>query len=92
MLNLEKGETIKLYCTAKGNPKPDITWYRDAVKIVTQGNKRVWDGNGYLLISNFDESMVGQYNCRAENVLGTTDSEQVKIDLTREKCKSFLES
>ena len=59
------------------------------MKIVTQGNKRVWDGNGYLLISNFDESMAGQYNCRAENVLGTTDSEQVKVDLTRQKCKSL---
>ena len=65
-----------------------MTWYKDGA-VCDEGNawpvKRT-NGND-LLISRFDENNRGMYFCRAENALGTTDSDPVKVDL---KCKSLL--
>lgn len=77
----ERDDTVKLYCTAKGNPSPAVIWYKDG-NVVSDRN--AWTVTNDLLISRFDENNIGLYYCRAENALGTTDSDPVKVDL---KCK-----
>ena len=83
----ERGGTVKLYCTARGNPQPQMIWYKDGTKCADGNAWTVKRTNGNdLLISQFDENNRGMYFCRAENALGTTDSDPVKVDL---KCKGL---
>ena len=77
---------ILFYHFVKGNPPPVVTWYKDGV--LHEYNQRSWSSQDDLIISNFDQSDVGDYKCRAENILGVTDSDTAKIEL---KCKFFFE-
>ncbi|XP_032903835.1 basement membrane-specific heparan sulfate proteoglycan core protein isoform X4 [Amblyraja radiata] len=64
--SVTEGEMVELHCQVTGQPQPRITWYRTAGPLTT--NHQV-DGS-VLRILRTSTADVGDYVCRAENVLG----------------------
>ncbi|XP_078281510.1 basement membrane-specific heparan sulfate proteoglycan core protein [Rhinoraja longicauda] len=64
--SVTEGETVELHCQVTGQPQPRITWYRSAGALTT--NHQV-DGS-VLRILRVTSADVGDFICRAENVLG----------------------
>lgn len=60
--------TIKMECAATGYPAPDIVWYRNGERIVSN-SVTVVDG-GLLRIHSVDPKDEGIYQCFAGNVVG----------------------
>lgn len=66
---LEPGAGPKLRCRAEGNPRPEITWYKDGIPIRNSENALV---EGFSLkLYNLQESDEGRYMCRVFNKLGS---------------------
>ncbi|XP_041062394.1 basement membrane-specific heparan sulfate proteoglycan core protein isoform X1 [Carcharodon carcharias] len=67
--SVSEGEMLELRCQATGQPEPRITWYRTAGSLTT--NHQV---QGHVLrILRMSPAEVGDYICRAENVIGTRE-------------------
>lgn len=60
--------TVRLECSATGYPEPDIEWYRNGEKILTNSVTSV-DG-GQLRINSVDPKDGGIYQCMAKNEIG----------------------
>lgn len=66
------GETAILYCSAKGEPTPTITWTSPAHRaIVPVSDKYQIANDGTLHIHKIQRFDVGNYTCTARNVAGT---------------------
>lgn len=73
------GENILLYCAVEGDPDPLITWFKgnkllaNSSTIYGKINKKMFlSMNKQLLrIVNTEFDSFGEYNCKAENHLGT---------------------
>nr|XP_055073733.1 receptor-type tyrosine-protein phosphatase S-like isoform X2 [Misgurnus anguillicaudatus] len=61
-----------MWCTASGNPKPEITWFKDFLPIdLNTSNGRIKQlKSGALQIKNAEETDQGKYECVASNVEG----------------------
>lgn len=57
------GETVDLHCFARGNPEPNIQWYKDGIIV---GNSNI------LKIFNVTENHSGNYKCMAANNISTS--------------------
>ncbi|XP_072334658.1 basement membrane-specific heparan sulfate proteoglycan core protein isoform X2 [Scyliorhinus torazame] len=73
--SVSEGEMLELYCQVTGQPQPRITWYRAAGSL--SANHQV-DGPR-LRILHMTPADIGDYVCRAENVLGMRE---VKFSVT----------
>lgn len=62
---------ITLECFANGDPKPQVLWYKNGQRIITD-SRVYFDSFGYLVITQVRVSDAGEYLCRAENVAGLT--------------------
>lgn len=56
------GSELKLTCIAEGNPKPTVIWSKDGSRF-TAGET--------LTISEVNLQNAGDYQCLADNVIGT---------------------
>nr|XP_045601913.1 protein sidekick-like isoform X1 [Procambarus clarkii] len=69
------GKTLTIPCSATGIPIPYITWYRDAVNVITLDDNRYRVLlNGSLAISAVHINDTGMYQCLATNVAGETSA------------------
>ncbi|XP_010788680.1 B-cell receptor CD22 [Notothenia coriiceps] len=76
-INIVEGQNVTLRCSAKGNPDPTFTWYKnEKAGDVNVKNFAVWD------IPSIGESWGGEYQCEAINRHGTNKSDFVKINVT----------
>ena len=68
---------MNLNCSAKGKPKPIITWTRlSDNRVVT------------MPLININRHDAGDYRCTAENGVGTPSTRSVTIDV---QCKYYVE-
>jgi hypothetical protein len=62
----QEGATLELECNARGNPPPEITWFRDGKKVVADDEVYITD-NGLVILSA-TRKMSGIWKCVAKNV------------------------
>ena len=66
--------SVKLYCSAGGLPRPSVSWYLDESALVPVDNGTdgvyVLDDGWTLLIEGAQLIHAGRYLCRAVNVAG----------------------
>ncbi|XP_022250109.1 pro-neuregulin-2, membrane-bound isoform-like [Limulus polyphemus] len=78
-------EQLRLRCKVKGNPQPQIEWYRNEtllnentrIKITTKRRSSV------LTINRAKRRDSGWYRCQASNVLGPPAVSKTKIEIVR---------
>ncbi|KAK5862001.1 hypothetical protein PBY51_017434 [Eleginops maclovinus] len=71
--DIVEGQPVILNCSAKGNPDPTFTWFKNKEAVGLKD--RVWD------IPSITESGKGEYHCKATNRHGTQTSNLVIIDV-----------
>ena len=91
------GQTVSVYCTARGKPQPTVTWYKDSglinsltypdIQITTTvvDNTTVQSGITITYITDTDE---GIYTCSGSNTLpnGTvTNIRSFTLEMTGSK-------
>uniref|UniRef100_A0A7E4WD61 Peroxidase n=1 Tax=Panagrellus redivivus TaxID=6233 RepID=A0A7E4WD61_PANRE len=72
------GDRVVFKCTARGEPRPDITWMFEGSDIpFIRGHFTVSDDGTELIINNVNRQDHGRYTCMAGNSVGamTTDVE-----------------
>lgn len=72
-LTIKAGENIKLNCSIRGRPVPQVTWYKDGKEV----DKMLVDittviGSSSLFIRDADRNDRGIYTVEAKNSSGTT--------------------
>ena len=72
-----EGGNVNMNCSAKGKPKPRITWTRLSD-----------NSNVTMPLININRHDAGDYRCTAENGVGTTSTRGVTIDV---RCKYYVE-
>jgi hypothetical protein len=60
----QEGATLELECNARGNPPPEITWFRDGKKVVAD---EVYITDNGLVILSATRKMSGIWKCLAKN-------------------------
>ena len=73
-----EGGNVNLNCSAKGKPKPRISWTRLSDNSVVT-----------MPLINITRHDVRDYRCTAENGVGTPSTRDVTIDV---QCKYYVES
>uniref|UniRef100_A0A665UVQ1 Ig-like domain-containing protein n=1 Tax=Echeneis naucrates TaxID=173247 RepID=A0A665UVQ1_ECHNA len=73
--NSSQGESVTLTCSAKGNPEPQISWFKGETQLSSEAK---WT------ITSINDSQSGEYYCKAENTHGIVRSEPVFINVTCE--------
>ncbi|KAM3829280.1 sialic acid-binding Ig-like lectin 13 [Vipera latastei] len=68
-LTVQKGDCIRLLCTAKGNPSPNVTWVKGTQ--VLERPSRAWN---VLKLSDLMVKDAGKYTCRAANAEGLAEA------------------
>ncbi|XP_049884964.1 peroxidasin [Pectinophora gossypiella] len=67
------GDRVEFKCTARGSPKPVITWYRNTMALPPSENIVFSNENQNLTIREVTNEDDGIYHCRAENTEGLTE-------------------
>jgi len=62
------GKKVTISCQVVGKPVPDVTWFRNGVKII--GRRYSTLERGDLVIKDIQFSDEGVYTCLAENIHG----------------------
>ncbi|XP_055678970.1 limbic system-associated membrane protein-like isoform X1 [Lutzomyia longipalpis] len=75
-LQVKKGASVRIECSASGNPTPNITWTRRN-NILPNGEERLY--SPILSIENMDRHKSGIYICQARNGVGQPASSQVVL-------------
>ncbi|XP_063739714.1 B-cell receptor CD22-like isoform X2 [Eleginops maclovinus] len=73
---IEEGSSVTLTCSSDANPAANYIWWKDKnvqLSFVNKGPR--------LLFSSILSSESGEYYCRALNLLGSTRSESIFIDV-----------
>lgn len=82
------GSSVRLKCTASGNPRPDIVWMKDSRPLtpeeVGEGRKKKWT----LSLKNLTPEHSGKYTCHVSNRAGEINA-TYKVEVIR-KSTSFL--
>ncbi|CDS41841.2 expressed conserved protein [Echinococcus multilocularis] len=73
---IQDGHSVKLTCTADGNPSPQLTWFKDGHQIERGGDYDIQTmlGISSLEIYSCSEHHSGKYTCRASNKLGEDET------------------
>ena len=88
---VDRGETIELHCAVKGDPMPEIKWYRNGILLRPSARITIQntpDGNCKLTVTDVTMSDEGIYRCEAENPLGRAKTQctaHVQMSIKREK-------
>ncbi|CAD6189244.1 unnamed protein product [Caenorhabditis auriculariae] len=71
-LDVVKGLTLEIPCTATGTPQPERSWEKDGILLSTGNSSRYGiDSAGTLRIFNTAKEDGGQYKCLVENGAGS---------------------
>ena len=73
------GTSVALDCVVDGTPPPNVTWYKDTVRLVSSARRMVTSKSVYIRVANVSDT--GVYMCVAENVAGRT-AYQASITVT----------
>ena len=65
----QTGESIKLQCEVRGNPKPDVYWFKDGIPFDADGIK-YRNGKSMLRLRNLMQVDSAVYRCEARNIIG----------------------
>lgn len=87
------GSSVRLKCTASGNPRPDIVWLKDSRPLVDEsgggggagreeGKKKRWT----LSLKNLTPEHSGKYTCHVSNRAGEINA-TYKVEVIRESLK-----
>ncbi|GFT51376.1 peroxidasin [Trichonephila clavipes] len=68
---IEVGSSVELLCNAKGQPMPQIKWKKNGNILVTESDHHRINSHGDLYMFNIKKDDDGQYECIAENDVGT---------------------
>ena len=63
------GKSVVLLCPVKGEPKPRIFWYKDAIELEAS-DEVTFGAKGELILGNVSIEDAGRYTCVAENEYG----------------------
>lgn len=61
---------IQLGCFASGDPKPQVSWYKNGQRLITD-SRISFDQHGYLSIDEVQITDSGEFLCKATNIAGT---------------------
>ncbi|XP_067617413.1 uncharacterized protein [Eurosta solidaginis] len=75
-LQVKKGSSVRIECSASGNPTPNVTWSRKN-NILPSGEEKLH--SHILSIENVDRHKGGVYICTANNGVGQPASSQVVL-------------
>ncbi len=79
------GTTAILKCSARGDPPPTLSWWRNGELVNVSGDPRVQvHENGSLTIENVMMEDVGVYQCVAENSQGQEESDGAMLTVDGE--------
>ena len=67
---VREGSSVRLACDVEGDPKPQITWTKNGMRISDSGPHYFMDGSGSLEVLSADQRDTGTYSCTAVNVAG----------------------
>lgn len=81
------GSSVRLKCTASGNPRPDIVWLKDSRPLADEdvgaggekGKKKRWT----LSLKNLTPEHSGKYTCHVSNKAGEINA-TYKVEVIRE--------
>ncbi|XP_015679846.1 sialic acid-binding Ig-like lectin 16, partial [Protobothrops mucrosquamatus] len=68
-LTVQKGDRIQLFCKAKGNPSPNVTWVK-GTQVLESPSQALND----LKLSDLKAKDAGKYICRAANAEGSAEA------------------
>ncbi|XP_023221211.1 hemicentin-1-like isoform X2 [Centruroides sculpturatus] len=68
-----EGQDISLPCSVIGNPKPEITWFKNNIPVFIDDVQFKHLPTNDLYISEVSETDVGLYTCEAINIIGATN-------------------
>lgn len=85
------GEDAMFICSAIGEPKPEIVWFRDSAILPLESSRYELMDNGTLMVHEADENDIGIFECMAKNPAGEVLSKPAKMLLhtnviTKGKC------
>ena len=76
-LTVQLNQSAEFFCSASGNPEPELSWRRDAGKdLPSQWNKTQ---AGKILIKHVQYNDAGNVTCFAKNLLGTDQHKAVLV-------------
>jgi len=67
---VREGSSVRLTCDVEGDPKPQITWTKNGMRISDSGPHYFMDGSGSLEVLSADRRDTGAYSCTAVSVAG----------------------
>lgn len=78
------GSSVRLKCTASGNPRPDIVWLKDNRPLPDEtsggeGGRKRWT----LSLKNLTPEQSGRYTCHVSNRVGEINA-TYKVEVIRE--------
>ena len=70
---MDEGSPVKLECTVEGSPQPNVTWFREGVKVEASLDFQVEFKNGVatLTIPEVFTDDAGKFTCTADNAAGS---------------------
>ena len=68
-----------LTCISEGYPAPDVQWFKDTIRVVSNDQVTFYE-NGRLLIKRVSIQDDGQYECLASNIAGK-DKKTTNLDV-----------
>lgn len=81
------GSSVRLKCTASGNPRPDIVWLKDSRPLtpeeVGESRKKKWT----LSLKNLTPEHSGKYTCHVSNRAGEINA-TYKVEVIRKSSAS----
>uniref|UniRef100_A0A8D3AEU1 Fibroblast growth factor receptor-like 1 n=1 Tax=Scophthalmus maximus TaxID=52904 RepID=A0A8D3AEU1_SCOMX len=84
------GSSVRLKCTASGNPRPDIVWLKDSRPLVDEdsgaGKKKKWT----LSLKNLTPEHSGKYTCHVSNRAGEINATYKVEVIQRTNSKPIL--
>ena len=80
----EIGKSLEVRCTAEGNPRPAVQWFKAHETVVTSPD-------GVLRFGSVTRSDEGEYTCSASNPSGTNTA-RVNIFVRTGKSRLFVET
>ena len=93
---LVTGDTLILICTAMGTPRPQVNWYKGDSRIISNSRTQIIETVvdystpiSILVISSATTGDSGAYQCRVENVAGTT-SLQYQVTVSKYICSLLV--
>lgn len=83
------GSSVRLKCTASGNPRPDIVWLKDSRPLtpeeVGESRKKKWT----LSLKNLTPEHSGKYTCHVSNRAGEINA-TYKVEVIRKSSASLV--